>query len=271
MDEAKMHKIEQGGDDHICYELFPGIGYTVGLLPPDIRYHHHAAITKEGGPGGSPVAEPGNKNVIDDKGNTGPDKGNIRPRAGIPGELIPDGQIIINPQKHIGKKENRHYSKTLPHAFVPDELFPDVQVEGYDEEHEADGDHKEFHHAGIGAGGVALGGLPEEKGLGTHPECLYEKGDQERELITGGIDADLKVGHGTGETLGEHDPVEGLVDHPSKSGNGEGKGIDHDLCPYRLVEGPFEFPELPAEGDELEGGRDKIGQKDIPYPEAGII
>lgn len=268
-----MDKIQQRRDDHISHQLFPGIRYPVDFLTPDKGDHHHGAITEKRSPGGSPVAVPWDEKIINDQGNACPDEGDIHTRPGIPGELVPDGEIIVDPQEHIGKKENRYDAQALPHRFVPDELFPYIQVKSHHQEHETDGDDKELHHPGVGAGSVALSRLAEKEGFGSHPECLYEEADQEGQLVAGAIDTHLVIGllMGHGKPLGQHDPVEGLVDHAPESRDHQRGCINDDLPPELAVKGPPELHELPAEGQELEGGRDKIGQQNITHAKARAV
>ncbi len=92
---------------------------------------------------------------------------------------------------------------------------------------------KNFITPRIGALRRLFHALLEKERLGSHPERLYEHGDQQGQPVTGAVDAYLVGGVivGMRQPPVQHDPVKGLVDHSAQSRDRQRQGIDHHVPP----------------------------------------
>ena len=48
-------------------------------------------------------------------------------REGAVGELVPDGEVVVQPQEDVGQQQQRHYAQALP-EIAPEEVLDEVDV-----------------------------------------------------------------------------------------------------------------------------------------------
>lgn len=104
------------------------------MLVSEVKaYQHHGCIAGSCSDCTSKISEFWNEQKIKEDGDDCPANSDVGSGFGAVGKLVPDGEIVIDSQKDLGKHQNGYDVKSLQifRMFIyPHKVLPYIQVKG---------------------------------------------------------------------------------------------------------------------------------------------
>ncbi len=261
--------IKQNSQDEVSRYFNHTVRYAVIFLSEEIRDDHHQSITDEGSPGRPHITREvmigrtGDPQNVQYDGHDTTSNGNIGAVHGLVSQFIPDGQIIVKPQKQMRQHQDGDDCAPFPEISADKEDHYILEVKHRDEEQHGHGNDEVSHDGSIRLPGIFFFGIREKEGFGRIPVCLDEECHEDRDLVTGAVDPHLCFRNAGREQVTQQDPVEGFVGDTRQPCKKKGQGIDEHPLPHDFIHPGIESFNLGDQQENDGNAGNEVGDENI--------